>query len=250
MATFVAEQRALAPLKHRKWWNKGTKGVEQRYSKSTVQAAVKAQGYQGLVPLLGLHKQQNRVTTKRKFKPKRRVPRTVPRAPFNDSSFLMRVRRSGGLASLISPAPSSPSVFQSSDLDLVAYQDFLDHEDYGYGSMAGLIRLRRPEEEKGDSDIVDNSFDDVNMCASSLGQNLEQRVDRFEMMDLPREELEASQRVASRDSRIRDLEDENLVLKDRLFLVQQEVNELRERLRGQSRNSVEENDSTQSCLES
>lgn len=261
MATGVANQRTgypaapvgAAPLKHRKWWNKGARQGDQRYSKNTAHKTVKEQD-QSLVPsrLHNLQKHQNRVKT-RKFKPKRRVPRTVPRAPFNDSSFLMRVRRSGGIASLVSLAPSSSSVFQSpafSNLDSVAYQDFLDHEDYGYGSMAGLIRLRDTEvEEDGDSATVVNNFDDVNMCAVSPGQNLEQRVDRFEMTDLPKE-LVASQRVASQDSRVRYLEDENLVLKYRLFLIQQEVNELRERLRGQSSNLVQENDSTQSCLDS
>ena len=89
------------------------------------------------------------------------------------------------------------------------------------------------------------------MCAGAAGQNLEQRFDRFEMTDLPARELEASQRVASQDSRIRHLEDENLVLKDRLFLMQQEVNKLKERLQGgQSWNLILENDDTQSCLDS
>ena len=259
MATSVVEGHRAAPLgMKRKWWSSGeARESEQRYSK-VVYKGVNEQN-QGLVAATRVKnlQTQKRVKT-RKFKPKRRVPRSVPRAPFNDSSFLMRVRRSGGLASLVSPAPSSgfPSP-AFSNLDSVAYKDFLDHEDYGYGSMTGLIRFRprEDEEETSGGATVANNFDDVNMCveprlAVSPTQNLEQRLDRLEMTNLPPRELKASQRVASQNSRIKFLEDENLVLKDRLFLVQQEVNELRERLQGgQSSNLILENDDSQSCLE-
>jgi molecular chaperone GrpE (heat shock protein) len=45
-------------------------------------------------------------------------------------------------------------------------------------------------------------------------------------------------RLAEQESHIAYLEDENLTLKERLFLVQQEVNELRQRLQGGSCDGV------------
>lgn len=231
MATNVAERD------HRKWWSK--QASDHRYSKS----ALKGVNERWLPARVKNLQKQTRVKKPRNFKPKRR---SVPRAPYNDSSFLMRVRRTGGLApptpSLALPSPSF------SNLDSVAYQDFLEYEDYGYGSMAGLIRLRLSDDD-GDRSTVANNFDDVNMCVVdpvSPARNVEQRLDegvsRFEMRSLP-----SGDAAATEDGRMKSLEEENVLLKDRLVLMQQEVDELRERLHGGQSGGVVQDD-TQSCL--
>lgn len=268
-----------APLKHhRKWRGKGaSQSMENRYNKNAYKGVkVREQGCQGGgydPPRLKDLKKQNRLRT-RKFYAKRRVPRSVPRAPFNDSTFLMRVRRSGGVeaSSVVSPSPSpSVSVLSSpacSSYKLAACERVVDQNDYGYGSMTGLIHLRPVED--GDQSIGNNNTSSDDMCVEqqqepsmSCGddtvQELEQRLDRdvsrFEMIALPGripgDVME--ERLTRQDIHIAHLEDENLVLKERLFLIQQEVDELRQRLQGGERCNFDEShdddiDDTQSCF--
>jgi hypothetical protein len=145
------------------------------------------------------------------------VPRTVPRAPFNDSSFLMRVRKAGGLESQI--VPLTPFSFMSTPKDS-SYKLDTYEEDYGYGSMTGLIRLRSYEDDDNRSCCSNNSD------AEERELSLEQRLDRFEMTHPVLRELQ----TARQDCYLKCLEDENVVLKDRIFQMQQEISELRRRL--------------------
>jgi uncharacterized protein YlxW (UPF0749 family) len=123
----------------------------------------------------------------------------------------------------------------------------------GYGSMTGLIHLRAATAEDGvsSSTTVDESSDidcmpqEEEESSSLLSEldsvrKLEQRLDRdvsrFEMTlpSLSPEDNGAAEsleeRVVRRDRDIAFLEDENLRLKERLFLMQQEVNEYQKRL--------------------
>lgn len=177
---------------------------------------------------------QNRIRTRRHF-PKRRksVPRVPPRAPFNDSSYLMRVRQSGGLASTASPAtPATPAFVSTPVFASPAPQSEGDVKDYGYGSMEGLIHLKFCPDETG-SRV--NEVQDPPQSVQQVEEQLDHDVSRFELT-LPsgnglshRAQL-MEVRLAEQESHIAYLEDENLTLKERLFLAQQEANELRQRL--------------------
>lgn len=242
----------VAPLGKRKWYGKGARQSKPRYNKDTDKVVKESQS-QGL----GVLQKESRLK-RRKFFAKRRIPKTVPRAPYNDSSFIMRVRRSGGLESHVALTPTSfMSTSKDSSYKLDAYEEFVDHADYGYGSMTGLIRLRATEDgarSSGCSTIENFGSSDDNMCvehpsvppaddsAEQMEQRLDRGVSRFEMAHPSSQEF-VELRVARQDSHMQYLEDENLVLKDRLCLIQQEVNELRQRLQeGQSCINVDESD--------
>lgn len=176
-------------------------------------------------------------------KKRRYTRRSVPRAPYNDSSFLMRVRKAGGLESQI--VALTPFSFMSTPKDS-SYKLDTYEEDYGYGSMTGLIRLRSDEDDGG-STVEDGELPSE-LPADSMKQ-LEQRLDRFEMTRPRESDVMAELQAARQECRIKCLEDENLVLKDRLFLMQQELNELRQRVQGgQLTCNVNVCDDSQSCL--
>jgi hypothetical protein len=224
-----------------KWRRKGARQSKQRYNNNNdIHKVVKVQG-QGFKP--------TDLQKRRRFK-RRSVPRSVPSAPFNDSSFLMQVRKAGGLESQIVALTPSPFV---STLKESFYNDFVNHEDYGYGSMAGLIRLR-PDDGSSGGSAVDDDVDDnrrVELSSVLSVEEVEQRLDRgvsrFEMTHpLPRELDEL--RVARQESHINFLEDENLVLKDRLFSMQQEISELKQRLKVDQNCDVDVSDESDNSI--
>jgi len=229
----------VAPaLSKRKWRRKGARQSQQRYNNNDIHKVVKVQG-QGFKP--------TDFQKRRRFK-RRSVPRSVPRAPFNDSSFLMQVRKAGGLESQIVALTPSPFV---STPKVSSYNDFVNHEDYGYGSMAGLIRLRPDDGSSGNSAVDDDDNRRVELSSvlsvEEVEQRLDQGVSRFEMTHpLPRELDEL--RVTRQESHINFLEDENLVLKDRLFLMQQEISELKQRLEGHQNCDVDVSDESDHSL--
>jgi len=158
----------------------------------------------------------------------------------------MQVRKAGGLESQI-VAPLTPSPFVSSTPKASLYNDFVDHEDYGYGSMAGLIRLRPDDGSSGSSAVDDDDNNNRRgelssvLSVEEVEQRLDQGVSRFEMTHpLPRELDEL--RVIRQESHISLLEEENLVLKDRLFLMQQEISELKQRLERDQKCDVDVSD--------
>ena len=206
-----------------------------------------AAGIYSATPRLMELQRQNRIRTRRHF-PKRgkSVPRVPPRAPYNDSSYLMRVRQSGGLASSASPAtpatPVTPAFISTPVFSSPAPQfregPVGDVKDYGYGSMEGLIHLKSSPGEPSHASIRIHSADDVQgppQSVQQVEQQLDHDVSRFEMTlpsgnSLSHRTQLMEVRFAEQESHIAYLEDENLTLKERLFLAEQEAHELRQRL--------------------
>jgi hypothetical protein len=257
----------------RKWRNNGSKQRFRNRSNNKQQQGAKVFVLQSGVydpPRLKDLQRQNRLKTRRHF-PRRR--KSVPRAPFNDSSFLMRVRRSGGLASLVSPAAATTPAFFSTPVFSPAphhYREGLLVEEVkdlgvnGYGSMAGLIHLRAFDDEPrsmSTGSVANESStrndgtatqqpapssspqSSVQQLEQSLEQRLDRDVSRFEMTyPLTYGMNNASQlmevRLAEQESHIAYLEDENLTLRERFFLMQQELIELQQRVQGGGVSSV------------
>ncbi|CAN4091733.1 unnamed protein product [Withania somnifera] len=203
-------------------------------------------------PTLNDLQQQNRLKARRFF-PKKKFYHnnnnnmTAPYAPRNTSSYIIRAKKSGGIASLVSPCPVTPAVlptpmFSPSREVLVD----MAKEEWGvdgYGSMNGLIRLRSPgneaeghedeEEEEGGS-----SESDVEEHVE-VERRLDHDLSRFEMIYPNYSGMEYNNvlgnRVDDQDTHIAQLEEENLILKDRLFLMERELGDLRRRLQSLER---------------
>ncbi|THU63139.1 hypothetical protein C4D60_Mb01t12570 [Musa balbisiana] len=185
------------------------------------------------------------------FYPKKKFPRSAPFAPRNTTSFIIRAKKSGGIASLVSPCPVTPAVLPTprfsptrEDLaDMVKEEWGVD----GYGSMKGLIRLRSPSGHEirpavasggGEEDVEDEEGSSESDVEEHLEveRRLDHDVSRFEML-YPGEEhgLESASyllesRVDDQDAHIARLEEENLTLKERLFLMEREMGDFRRRL--------------------
>jgi hypothetical protein len=100
----------------------------------------------------------------------------------------------------------------------------------GYGSMSGLIRLRSPKEPGDEEDgTSDSSESDVEEHVE-VERRLDHDLSRFEMI-YPVEHDEAPHGEGDQaEARVARLEEENLTLRERLFLVETEMGELRKRL--------------------
>ncbi|XP_057955608.1 uncharacterized protein LOC131149289 [Malania oleifera] len=193
-------------------------------------------------PTLHELQSQNRLKA-RKFYPKKKFNnRFAPFAPRNTTSFIIRAKKSGGIASLVSPCPVTPAVlptpiFSPSREVLVD----MAKEEWGvdgYGSMKGLIRLRSPgHEADGHEDDEDEEGGGSSESDVEEHVEVERRLDhdlsRFEMI-YPNCGVEYNNilenRVDDQDTHIAQLEEENLTLKERLFLMERELGDLRRRL--------------------
>ncbi|KAM3245721.1 hypothetical protein ACQJBY_056827 [Aegilops geniculata] len=166
------------------------------------------------------------------------------KAPRNTTSFIIRAKRAGGIASLVSPCPVTPAVLPTPRIspsreglsDMAQQQWGVD----GYGSMKGLIRLRAssPRRHPGDAEGDDDD--------SSSGSDVEEHVEverrldhdlsRFEMVypggmgNAAGYVFEDLDDEYDQDVHVARLEEENLTLKERLFLMEQEVGDMRRRL--------------------
>lgn len=191
-------------------------------------------------PTLRELQSQNRLKARR-FYPKKKYNRFAPFAPRNTTSFIIRAKKSGGIASLVSPCPVTPAVlptpiFSPSREVLVD----MAKEEWGvdgYGSMKGLIRLRSPGheaegQEEEDEDEGESSESDVEEHVE-VERRLDHDLSRFEMI-YPNAGGEYNNvlenRVDDQDTHIAHLEEENLTLKERLFLMERELGDLRRRL--------------------
>ncbi|XP_073310322.1 uncharacterized protein [Primulina huaijiensis] len=216
------------------------------------------------LPTLNELQYQNRLKT-RKFFPKKKFNqnnnmninmgynksysncRSAPFAPRNTTSFLIRAKKSGGIASLVSPCPVTPAVLPTPSfspsrevlVDMAKEEWGVD----GYGSMKGLIRLRSPGHEIETQE--DEEDDDGGSSESDVEEHVEveRRLDhdlsRFEMIYNPSSvgvggieyHNVLENRVDDQDTHIAQLEEENMILKERLFLMEREIGGLTRRLR-------------------
>ncbi|KAF7074244.1 hypothetical protein CFC21_079144 [Triticum aestivum] len=150
-------------------------------------------------------------------------------APRNTTSYLIRAKRAGGVASLVSPCPVTPAVLPTPRLSparevLVEMAKEAWGVD-GYGSMKGLIRLRPqaagPDAGDGDSGSGESDVEEH----VEVERRLDHDLSRFEMVQLP-----AAPAGEDEDARAARLEEENLTLRARLFLVERDMADLRRRL--------------------
>jgi hypothetical protein len=179
-------------------------------------------------------------------KAKAKKPRTAAAAaaPRNTTSFIIRAKRAGGIASLVSPCPVTPAVLPtpviSPTRDERLFSDVLAQRQWGvdgYGSMKGLIRLRpHPPNAAGVSDEDDSSGGSDVEEHVEVERRLDHDLSRFEMV-CPEpggvyvvEEDDEYDRSQDVDVHVARLEEENLTLKERLFLMEQEVGDMRRRL--------------------
>lgn len=224
-----------------KW--KGKKAAEKRRNeKSAVAASAAAGGGGGGVGSSGykpptLHELQfqNRMKARR-FYPKKKFNRFA--APRNTTSFIIRAKKSGGIASLISPSPVTPAVLPtpifSPSREVLGDMAKEEWGVDGYGTMNGFIRLRSSgHENRDEEDEEDGSSESDVEEHVEVERRLDHDLSRFEMIypnfgDEHAHLLE--NRVDDQDSHIAQLEEENLTLKERLFLMEREMVDLRRRL--------------------
>ncbi|PKU59167.1 uncharacterized protein LOC110094828 [Dendrobium catenatum] len=211
-------------------------------------AATGISGYKP--PTLTELQYQNRLKARR-FYPKKKFSRFAPFAPRNTTSFIIRAKKSGGIASLVSPCPVTPAILPTPTFS-PSREGLVDmaKEEWGvdgYGSMKGLIRLRSPtaggSRSKGgaeeDDDVEDGSSESDVEEHVEVERRLDHDLSRFEIVYPSYGEEQGGatsaaylleNRVDDQDTHIAQLEEENLTLKERLFLMEREMGELRRRL--------------------
>lgn len=212
-------------------------------------------------PTLNELQSQNRLKT-RKFYPKKKYGnRYVPYAPRNTTSFIIRAKKSGGIAELVSPCPVTPAVLPtpmfSPSREVLGDMAKEEWGVDGYGSMKGLIRLRSDGHELGaydedDEDEGGSSESDVEEHVE-VERRLDHDLSRFEMIYPNYGGSEYNNvlenRVDDQDSHIAQLEEENLTLKERLFLMERELGDLRRRLQYLERRNMVAEDANEEVVE-
>ncbi|CAA7059085.1 unnamed protein product [Microthlaspi erraticum] len=212
-------------------------------------------------PTLNELQSQNRLKT-RKFYPKKKYGnRYVPYAPRNTTSFIIRAKKSGGIAELVSPCPVTPAVLPtpmfSPSREVLGDMAKEEWGVDGYGSMKGLIRLRSEGNELGpydedDEDEGASSESDVEEHVE-VERRLDHDLSRFEMIYPNYGGSEYNNvlenRVDDQDSHIAQLEEENLTLKERLFLMEREMGDLRRRLQYLERRNMVAEDANEEVVE-
>jgi hypothetical protein len=154
-------------------------------------------------------------------------------APRNTTSYLIRSKSAGGVAALVSPCPVTPAVLPTPVLSparevLVEMAKEAWGVD-GYGSMKGLIRLR-PQQQAADAweDGSGSGESDVEEHVE-VERRLDHDLSRFEMVQLPAAPA-ADEEAEDVEARAARLEEENLALRARLFLMERDMADIRRRL--------------------
>ncbi|XP_022754328.1 uncharacterized protein LOC111302775 [Durio zibethinus] len=210
------------------------------------------QGYKP--PTLNELQSQNRLKARKFYTNKKKFNnnnnnRFAPYAPRNTTSFIIRAKKSGGIASLVSPCPVTPAVLPtpifSPSREVLGDMAKEEWGVDGYGSMKGLIRLRSPEAGHDDEEDEDggngggSSESDVEEHVE-VERRLDHDLSRFEMI-YPSYGGDYNNvlenRVDDQDTHIAQLAEENLTLKERLFLMERELGDLRRRLQFLERQS-------------
>lgn len=200
-------------------------------------------------PTLQELQSQNRLKA-RKFYPKKKFNnnRFAPYAPRNTTSFIIRAKKAGGIADLVSPCAVTPAVLPtpmfSPSREVLGDMAKEEWGVDGYGSMKGLIRLRSPggneHEDEEEDENGGSSESDVEEHVE-VERRLDHDLSRFEMIYPNYSGVEYNNvlenRVDDQDSHIAQLEEENLTLKERLFLMERELGDLRRRLQFLERQS-------------
>jgi len=159
--------------------------------------------------------------------PKRRFTKvghlSAPFAPRNTTSFRIRAKKFGCITSLVSPYAVTPAILMTSMLSpstevVVEMAKEMWGVD-GDGTMKGLIRLR-----SGKENSCDNNGGEVCEFEKRLNNDLS----RFEMI-YPSfgEEHSLENRVDEQDLQIAHLKEHNLSLKERIFIMERELGDLR-----------------------
>lgn len=153
------------------------------------------------------------------------------KAPRNTTSFIIRAKRAGGIASLVSPCPVTPAVLPTPRIspsreglsDMAQQQWGVD----GYGSMKGLIRLRPQAAGPDAGDGADSGSGESDVEEHvEVERRLDHDLSRFEMVQLPAAPADGE----DDEARAARLEEENLILRARLYLVERDMADLRRRL--------------------
>ncbi|KAK4253649.1 hypothetical protein QN277_010297 [Acacia crassicarpa] len=194
---------------------------------------------------------QNRLKNRRFHRKNKFESRYAPFAPRNTTSFLIQSKKSRGN---VTPCPMTPAVLPTPILSpLSEFWIDMAKEEWGvdgYGSMKGLIRLRsgspRGDDEGGEEE--EDEDDDDGGAGGGVGgssdSDVEERVEvekrldhdlsRFEMIypNLGTDDQTSvlENRVDEQDSLIARLEGENMTLKEKLYLMEREMDELRRRV--------------------
>lgn len=229
-------------------------GLGNSSANSSINVTGGSGGYK--TPNLNDLQSQNRLKTRRFHSKKKFFSRFAPFAPRNTTSFIIRAKKSGGIASLVSPCPVTPAIlptpiFSPSRevlIDMAKEEWGVD----GYGSMKGLIRLRSPGHELHDDDEEDeggSSGSDVEEHVE-VERRLDHDLSRFEMIypNCGYEQTSSilGNRVDDQDTHISQLVEENFTVKERLFLMERELEDLRRRVQclendsGRARDNNEE----------
>uniref|UniRef100_A0A803KLY7 PRLI-interacting factor A n=1 Tax=Chenopodium quinoa TaxID=63459 RepID=A0A803KLY7_CHEQI len=165
-------------------------------------------------PTLYELEQQNRLKARRFYHPKKKFNRMGPyaHAPRNTTSYIIRAKKSGGIASLVSPCPVTPAVLPTPVFS---------------PSREALVDMAKEEwgvDGYGESDVEEHV---------EVERRLDHDLSRFEMI-YPNSGADyhnvLENRVDDQDTHIAQLEEENLILKERLYLMERELGELRRRL--------------------
>ncbi|KAG6383974.1 hypothetical protein SASPL_156240 [Salvia splendens] len=143
--------------------------------------------------------------------------RSAPYAPRNTTSFLIRAKKSGGIAPVVSPFPVTPSVLPTPILSPSTEAEIARHED------------GRKMRGTSESDVEEHV---------EVERRLDHDLSRFEMIYNPNSGNAGGieyhnileNRVDDQDTHIAQLEEENLNLKERLFLMEGELGDMRRRL--------------------
>ena len=176
-------------------------------------------------------KPQNRSKSRKKFCPKKKFrTRSAPYAPRNTTSFIIRAKKAGGIASVVSPSPLTPAVLPTPVLT-PSTEDLGDKAKEkwgvdGYGTMKGLIRLRDEFQANDDEEGGGSSISDAEEHVE-MERRLDHDLSRFEMIYPNNYNYVLENRL---DDILQTAEEENSTLKEKLFLMGREMEDLKRRL--------------------
>lgn len=142
---------------------------------------------------------------------------------------------------MVSPCPVTPAVLPTPKFS-PAREILADvaKEEWGvdgYGSMNGLIRVRSPENEPEEEDEGEGVIVSWDNDVEEVEKRLSHDLSRFEMIYDPRnggsgrDGYAFGYRVDDVEEHIERLEEENMELKEKMYVMERELEELRKRVR-------------------